>query len=70
MVINNGEDAGSDDGDDVFQVVDERWRPLAEEQHERAKRYGHGTQKLRLLPNISRRTKGALGPLNGFLVDG
>jgi phosphatidylserine/phosphatidylglycerophosphate/cardiolipin synthase-like enzyme len=55
---------------DPAQVVDERWRPLAEEQHERAKRYGHGTQKLRLLPNISRRTKGALGPLNGFLVDG
>jgi phosphatidylserine/phosphatidylglycerophosphate/cardiolipin synthase-like enzyme len=57
-------------GGDQTKIVDERWRPLAEEQHERAKRDGHGTQKLRLLPNISRRTKGALGPLNGFLVDG
>ena len=57
-------------GGDQAKIVDERWRPLAEEQHERAKRDGHGTQKLRLLPNISRRTKGALGPLNGFLVDG
>jgi phosphatidylserine/phosphatidylglycerophosphate/cardiolipin synthase-like enzyme len=51
-------------------IVDERWRPLAEEQLERAKRDGHGTQKLRLLPRISRRTKGMLGPLNGLLVDG
>ena len=55
---------------DPAQIVDERWRPLAEEQHERAKRDGHGTQKLRLLPRISRRTKGMLGPLNGLLVDG
>ncbi len=52
------------------QIVDERWRPLAEEQLGRARRDGHGTQKLRLLPRISRRTKGMLGPLNGFLVDG
>jgi phosphatidylserine/phosphatidylglycerophosphate/cardiolipin synthase-like enzyme len=55
---------------DPAQIVDERWRPLAEEQHERAKRDGHGTQKLRLLPRISRRTKGMLGPVNGLLVDG
>ena len=40
-------------------IVDERWRPLAE----------HG-QTLRLLPHVSRRAKGVLGPLNGFLVDG
>ena len=52
------------------QIVDERWRPLAEEQHERAQRDGHSTKKLRLLPRISRRTKGMLGPLSGFLVDG
>ena len=51
-------------------IVDERWRPLAEEQLERAERDGHGTRKLRLLPRISRRTKGVLGPLNGLLVDG
>jgi phosphatidylserine/phosphatidylglycerophosphate/cardiolipin synthase-like enzyme len=55
---------------DAARVVDERWRPLAEEQHERALRDGHGTHKLRLLPNISRRTRGVLGPLNGLLVDG
>jgi len=52
------------------QIVDERWRPLAEEQLERASSDGHSTQKLRLLPRISRRTKGMLGPLSGLLVDG
>ena len=57
-------------GDETARVVDERWRPLAEEQLERARRDGHGTQKLRLLPHVSRRSQGALGPLNGFLVDG
>jgi phosphatidylserine/phosphatidylglycerophosphate/cardiolipin synthase-like enzyme len=56
--------------DDPTRIVDERWRPLAEEQHERARRDGHGTRKLRLLPHVSRRSRGVLGPLNGFLVDG
>jgi phosphatidylserine/phosphatidylglycerophosphate/cardiolipin synthase-like enzyme len=45
---------------DPDRIVDERWRPVAEEDRGR----------LRLLPHISRRTKGVLGPLNGFLVDG
>jgi phosphatidylserine/phosphatidylglycerophosphate/cardiolipin synthase-like enzyme len=55
---------------DAAPIVDERWRPLAEEQLERARRDGHGTRKLRLLPHVSRRSKGVLGPLNGLLVDG
>jgi phosphatidylserine/phosphatidylglycerophosphate/cardiolipin synthase-like enzyme len=55
---------------DPAEIVDERWRPLAEEQLERARRHGHGTHKLRLLPHVSRRAKGLLGPLNGLLVDG
>jgi phosphatidylserine/phosphatidylglycerophosphate/cardiolipin synthase-like enzyme len=62
-------DAAELDGE-TAQIVDERWRPLAEEQLERSERDGHGTQKLRLLPRISRRTKGMLGPLNSLLVDG
>ena len=57
-------------GTDVTRIVDERWRPIAEEQHERARREGHGTRKLRLLPHVSRRSQSALGPLNGLLVDG
>jgi phosphatidylserine/phosphatidylglycerophosphate/cardiolipin synthase-like enzyme len=62
-------EAGELEGDPA-RVVDERWRPLAEEQLERARRGEHGTHKLRLLPHVSRRAKGLLGPLNGLLVDG
>jgi phosphatidylserine/phosphatidylglycerophosphate/cardiolipin synthase-like enzyme len=62
-------DAGELEGDPAS-IVDERWRPLAEEQLERARRDGHGTHRLRLLPHVSRRSKGVLGPLNGLLVDG
>jgi phosphatidylserine/phosphatidylglycerophosphate/cardiolipin synthase-like enzyme len=62
--------AGAEIDGDPTRVVDERWRPLAEEQLDRATRDGHGTQKLRLLPHVSRRAKGILGPLNGLLVDG
>jgi phosphatidylserine/phosphatidylglycerophosphate/cardiolipin synthase-like enzyme len=57
-------------GGDPTDVVDERWRPLAEEELERARLDGHGRHKLRLLPHVSRRSKCLLGPLNGFLVDG
>jgi phosphatidylserine/phosphatidylglycerophosphate/cardiolipin synthase-like enzyme len=62
-------DAAELEGDPA-RIVDECWRPLAEEQHERALRDGYGTRKLRLLPHVSRRSKGALGPVNGLLVDG
>jgi phosphatidylserine/phosphatidylglycerophosphate/cardiolipin synthase-like enzyme len=41
------------------EILDKRWRPSAE---------AGGT--LRLLPHVSRRSRGILGPLNGFLVDG
>jgi phosphatidylserine/phosphatidylglycerophosphate/cardiolipin synthase-like enzyme len=57
-------------GGDPAQVVDERWRPRAEEQLARARRGEPGTHKLRLLPGISRRSKSVLGPVSGFLVDG
>ncbi len=57
------------DGDPA-RVIDERWRPHAEEQLERARRDGHSPHKLRLLPGVSRRSKSLLGPLSGFLVDG
>ena len=55
---------------DPARIVDERWRPLAEEQLERRKREEPTTHRLLLLPHVSRRSKGVLGPLNGFLVDG
>ena len=62
-------DAGELEGDPA-EIVDERWRPVAEEQVARRERGEPPAEKLMLLPHISRRTKGVLGPLNGFLVDG
>ena len=55
---------------DPAEIVDERWRPVAEEQLARRDRGEPPAEKVMLLPHISRRTKGVLGPLNGFLVDG
>ena len=51
-------------------VVDELWRPLAEERLERRKRDGWADGKLTLLPHVSRGTEALLGPLNGLVVDG
>jgi phosphatidylserine/phosphatidylglycerophosphate/cardiolipin synthase-like enzyme len=64
-----GCDAAELEGDPA-EIVDERWRPVAEEQLARRERGEPPAEKLMLLPHISRRTKGVLGPLNGFLVDG
>jgi phosphatidylserine/phosphatidylglycerophosphate/cardiolipin synthase-like enzyme len=57
------------DGDPA-EIVDARWRPLADEQLARRSRGEPPSHKLLLLPHVSRRAKGVLGPLNGFLVDG
>jgi phosphatidylserine/phosphatidylglycerophosphate/cardiolipin synthase-like enzyme len=51
-------------------VIDELWRPLAEERYERRKRDGWADGKLTLLPGVSRRSQALWGPLNGLLVDG
>jgi phosphatidylserine/phosphatidylglycerophosphate/cardiolipin synthase-like enzyme len=47
---------------DPCRVVDEVWRPLANE--------GPQDRKLRLLRGVSRRSLSLLGPINGLLVDG
>jgi phosphatidylserine/phosphatidylglycerophosphate/cardiolipin synthase-like enzyme len=57
-------------GGDPCDIVDQRWKPLAEEQLERRGRGEPLTHRLLLLPHLSRRSKGVVGPLNGFLVDG
>jgi phosphatidylserine/phosphatidylglycerophosphate/cardiolipin synthase-like enzyme len=62
-------DASELEGDPT-PIVDERWRPLAEEELERYRRGELTPHRLRLLPHVSRRAKGALGPINGLLVDG
>jgi phosphatidylserine/phosphatidylglycerophosphate/cardiolipin synthase-like enzyme len=52
------------------ELVDSRWRPLAEEQLRRREAGLLPTHRLLLLPHVSRRAAGMLGPLNSFLVDG
>ena len=57
-------------GGDPAKVVDEIWRPLAEEQLARRAADAPLTHKLVRLPHVSRRTRRLLGPLQGFVVDG
>lgn len=51
-------------------VVDEVWRPIAEEQSRRQREGMPQTHRLALLPNASRRTDRLQGPMRGLLVDG
>ena len=55
---------------DPTKVVDDLWKPIAEEQGARRRRGEPLTHRLCLLPHVSRRTRRLLGPLQGFLVDG
>jgi len=55
---------------DPARVVDELWRPVAEEQLHRQREGRAPTHRLRALPGVSRRSRALLGPLNGLLVDG
>ena len=55
---------------DPTTVVDELWKPIAEEQDRRRRAGQRPTHRLTLLPHVSRRTRRLLGPLNGLLVDG
>jgi phosphatidylserine/phosphatidylglycerophosphate/cardiolipin synthase-like enzyme len=55
---------------DPASLVDDVWRPLAEDQLERRRREGAVHHRLTLLPHMSRRAGALLGPLNGLIVDG
>jgi phosphatidylserine/phosphatidylglycerophosphate/cardiolipin synthase-like enzyme len=55
--------------EDPARVVDEEWRPIAEEQVQRRKR-GELTHRLSRLPHVSRRSARLKGPLDSLLVDG
>ncbi len=55
---------------DPAKVVDELWRPLAEEQLERRRAGSAPTHRLQRLPHVSRRTAALRGPVDGLLVDG
>ncbi|TVT09515.1 phospholipase [Amycolatopsis bartoniae] len=55
---------------DPADVVDNLWRPLAQEQADRERRGEPRTHRLVLLPGVSRRAGRLQGPLRGLLVDG
>ncbi len=57
-------------GVDPSRLVDERWRPTAEEQLERRRAGQPLTHRLSLLPGVSRRSRRLLGPIQGLIVDG
>jgi phosphatidylserine/phosphatidylglycerophosphate/cardiolipin synthase-like enzyme len=54
---------------DPTRLVDEHWRPIANEQRRRLDAGERLTHRLVLLPHVSRRSKRLVGPLQGFLVD-
>lgn len=55
---------------DPTDVIDNLWRPIAEEQANRERDGLPRTHRLTLLPDISRRAGRLQGPLRGLLVDG
>lgn len=55
---------------DPTDVVDNLWRPTAEEQARRERAGEPRTHRLTLLPDVSRRAGRLQGPLRGLLVDG
>jgi phosphatidylserine/phosphatidylglycerophosphate/cardiolipin synthase-like enzyme len=57
------------DGDPT-EIVDDLWRPVAQEQLRRRRQGQPFTHGLQSLPNVSRRTGALRGPINGLFVDG
>jgi phosphatidylserine/phosphatidylglycerophosphate/cardiolipin synthase-like enzyme len=57
------------DGDPA-QLIDELWRPIAEQQLRLHREQRPRTHRLMELPAVSRRTKRLIGPMRGLLVDG
>jgi len=55
---------------DPIEVIDELWKPISKEQLDRRTAGEPLTHRLAMLPNLSRRSSRALGPLTGMLVDG
>ena len=55
---------------DPARVVDELWRPIAEDGLARRRRGAPPANRLLALPGVSRRSRALLGPLDGLFVDG
>ena len=56
--------------DDPIKAIDELWKPISLEQLERREKGQPLTHRLVRLPNVSKRSARALGPVSGLLVDG
>jgi phosphatidylserine/phosphatidylglycerophosphate/cardiolipin synthase-like enzyme len=54
----------------THELIDDVWKPLAEEQLQRRLRGEPLTHRLAELPHVSRRTRLLLGPIQSLLVDG
>jgi phosphatidylserine/phosphatidylglycerophosphate/cardiolipin synthase-like enzyme len=54
---------------DPVSVIDQLWKPIADEQAERRKRGERATHRLTTLPGVSRSSGLLLGPLQGLVVD-
>jgi phosphatidylserine/phosphatidylglycerophosphate/cardiolipin synthase-like enzyme len=57
-------------GSDARALVDEHWRPIADEQLGRRDRGAPPTHRLLAMPGVSRRSRRLLGPLEGLIADG
>ena len=55
---------------DPSEAIDTLWRTIGHEQLERRNKGQPLTHRLVLLPNVSKRTRRILGPIDGLLVDG
>jgi phosphatidylserine/phosphatidylglycerophosphate/cardiolipin synthase-like enzyme len=55
---------------DPTKAIDELWKPISAEQLRRRDQGQPLTHRLVRLPHLSKSSSRALGPLNGFLVDG
>ena len=55
---------------EAAQAIDELWKPISAEQLERRSSGLPLTHRLVRLPNVSKRSGRALGPISGLLVDG
>jgi hypothetical protein len=55
---------------DPASVIDQLWRPIAEEQRHRLENGEPLTHRLRELSGVSRRSMAVLGPLDSLIVDG
>jgi len=55
---------------DPIEAIDELWKPITLDQLERRENGRPLTHRLVRLPNVSKRSARALGPVSGLLVDG